>query len=294
MSACACRKPKTHKDCAYCGVGGDGIHICGVCKEEGIDGPVIRGTERRTCEAHKRTTKVVEDFSCGHTQQESVMEMNFTKALAVRERPSHRITSVGPEVMTSVELVATVAGSKDPMAAASRLMTLAHGSFRRLGMMHEADIGRAIGPAGAKRLIAALEIGRRLGQEERAEGRPLRSPKDVYGHYAPRLEDLGVEEFHVAILNSQYRMERDVVVTRGILNSSLVHPREVFHEAIAERAAAIILIHNHPSGDPTPSSDDRLVTEQLVAAGRLLDIPVHDHVIIGRGKYTSFAESGLL
>ena len=123
---------------------------------------------------------------------------------------------------------------------------------------------------------------------------PLRSPRDVFAVFAPRLEDLPVEEFHVAVLDSQHRLERDVTVTRGILNSSLVHPREVFREAIAERAAAIILVHNHPSGDPTPSADDRVVTEQLVAAGRLLDIPVHDHVIIGRGRYTSFAEAGLL
>ncbi|GAC1653831.1 MAG: hypothetical protein NVS4B3_17220 [Gemmatimonadaceae bacterium] len=123
---------------------------------------------------------------------------------------------------------------------------------------------------------------------------PLRAPRDVHAIFGTRLEDLPVEEFHVAILDSQHRLERDVTVTRGILNSSLVHPREVFREAIAERAAAIILVHNHPSGDPTPSPDDRAVTDQMVAAGRLLDIPVHDHVIIGRGRYTSFAEAGLL
>ena len=111
---------------------------------------------------------------------------------------------------------------------------------------------------------------------------------------AGELEGLTVEEFHVAVLDSQHRLERDVTVTRGILNSSLVHPREVFREAIAERAAAIILVHNHPSGDPAPSADDRAVTEQLAAAGRLLDIPVHDHVIVGRGRYMSFAEAGLL
>jgi DNA repair protein RadC len=116
----------------------------------------------------------------------------------------------------------------------------------------------------------------------------------VYHAYAGRLQDLPVEEFHVAVLDAQHRMERDVLITRGILNSSLVHPREVFREAIAERAAAIILVHNHPSGDPTPSPDDRAVTDQLVAAGRLLDIPVHDHVIVGRGRFVSFAEAGML
>ena len=133
-----------------------------------------------------------------------------------------------------------------------------------------------------------------MAAEARDDGVPVRSPSDVYAAFAPRLEDLPVEEFHVAVLDAQHRLERDITVTRGILNSSLVHPREVFREAIAERAAAIILVHNHPSGDPAPSADDRLVTEQLVAAGRLLDIPVHDHVIIGRGRYTSFAEAGLL
>jgi len=116
----------------------------------------------------------------------------------------------------------------------------------------------------------------------------------VYHAYVGRLQDLPVEEFHVAVLDAQHRLERDILVTRGILNSSLVHPREVFREAIAERAAAIVLVHNHPSGDPTPSPDDRAVTEQLVAAGRLLDIPVHDHVIVGRGRFVSFAEAGLL
>ena len=153
---------------------------------------------------------------------------------------------------------------------------------------------RGVGPARAVAIHAALELGRRLAAEARDEGAPMRSPRDVAAAFAPRLEDLPVEEFHVAILDAQHRLERDVTVTRGLLNSSLVHPREVFREAIAERAAAIILVHNHPSGDPTPSADDRLVTEQLVAAGRLLDIPVHDHVIVGRGRYTSFAEAGLL
>jgi DNA repair protein RadC len=143
-------------------------------------------------------------------------------------------------------------------------------------------------------LHAALELGRRLAAEARDEGTPIRAPRDVFAAFAPRLEDLPVEEFHVAVLDTQHRLERDLTITRGILNSSLVHPREVFREAIAERAAAIILVHNHPSGDPTPSPDDRQVTEQLVAAGRLLDIPVHDHVIIGRGRYVSFAEAGFL
>jgi DNA repair protein RadC len=102
------------------------------------------------------------------------------------------------------------------------------------------------------------------------------------------------ESFWILALDAQHRVSAPTVITRGILTASLVHPREVFQAAIVAGAAAIVLCHNHPSGDPTPSPDDRAVTDQLVAAGRLLDIPVHDHVILGCGRYTSFAEAGLL
>ncbi|MBT8487841.1 MAG: JAB domain-containing protein, partial [Gemmatimonadetes bacterium] len=97
------------------------------------------------------------------------------------------------------------------------------------------------------------------------------------------------EEFHALLLNTRHRILREVLVTRGILDASLIHPREVFRLAVAEGAAAIILVHNHPSGDPTPSAEDRAVTRQLAAAGRSLGIPVLDHVVIGRGRYVSLA-----
>jgi DNA repair protein RadC len=182
------------------------------------------------------------------------------------------------------------------LAIGHDVLASAGGSLRRVAAEPVAALTalRGVGEARAVLIHAALELGRRLAGETRDEGSPLRSPRDVYAVFAPRLEDLPVEEFHVAVLDTQHRLERDVTITRGILNSSLVHPREVFREAIAERAAAIVLVHNHPSGDPSPSADDRAVTEQLVAAGRLLDIPVHDHVIVGRGRYMSFAEAGLL
>ncbi len=100
--------------------------------------------------------------------------------------------------------------------------------------------------------------------------------------------------FYVLTLNAQSRVVSCQEVTRGILNSSLVHPREVFRLAIAEGAAGIVVVHNHPSGDATPSADDRAVTKQLVDAGRIIDIPVYDHVVIGGSRYVSFAEAGLL
>jgi DNA repair protein RadC len=103
-----------------------------------------------------------------------------------------------------------------------------------------------------------------------------------------------IEVFYVIALNSQSRVIAIQEVTRGILNSSLVHAREVFRLAIAFGAAGIIVAHNHPSGDPTPSADDRAITRQLVDAGRLLDIPVYDHLVLSAARYLSFAEAGLL
>ena len=143
-------------------------------------------------------------------------------------------------------------------------------------------------------LRCALELGRRHQLELCEPRAKMRGPKDVAMYAAPMLEALEHEEFHVLLLDAQHRLKQTVMITRGLLNSSLVHPREVFAEAIKSRAAAVILVHNHPSGDPTPSAEDRAVTEQLVAAGRLLDLPVHDHIIIGRGRYLSFVEAGLL
>lgn len=216
------------------------------------------------------------------------------------ERPRERLREHGARALSSAELLGILVGSgttgRSAIRVGEEVLLHAQGSLRRVASQPMASLTghSGIGTARAAMIHAALELGRRMSAESREEGVPLRSPRDVFSAFASRLEDLTVEEFHIAILDSQHRLERDVTVTRGILNSSLVHPREVFREAIAEHAAAIILVHNHPSGDPTPSADDRLVTDQMVAAGRLLDIPVHDHVIVGRGRYTSFAEAGLL
>lgn len=216
------------------------------------------------------------------------------------ERPRERLRGLGAQALSSAELLAIIlgagSGGHSAVAVGQEILARSGGSLRRIAAQPVAALTalRGVGSARAVAVHAALELGRRSAAEGREEGAPLRSPRDVFSAFAPRLQDLPVEEFHVAILDAQHRLERDVTVTRGILNSSLVHPREVFREAIAERAAAIILVHNHPSGDPTPSADDRSVTAQLVAAGRLLDIPVHDHLVVGRGRYVSFAEAGLL
>jgi DNA repair protein RadC len=216
------------------------------------------------------------------------------------ERPRERLWSLGAGALTTVELLALLLGTggegRSVLELAAGLLDSNDGSLRRLAQRPRAELLRTvgIGPTKAARLLAAIELGGRVAREERPPVQRIREPEDVVRLFQPRLRDLQVEEFHLLALDSQSQVLREVLVTRGLLNSSLVHPREVFRPAIAEAAAGIIIVHNHPSGDPTPSADDRVVTEQLVAAGRLLDIPVHDHVIIGRGRYTSFAEGGLL
>jgi len=148
--------------------------------------------------------------------------------------------------------------------------------------------------ARAIAIHAALELGRRMMAEHVDEGIPLENGRDIYNLYATQIGNLPVEEFHVGLLDSRHRLEQDILVTRGLLNSSPVHPREVFRTAIAQNACAVILVHNHPSGDPTPSNQDLQVTSQLVSAGKVLGIEVLDHVIVGRGRFTSFAENGIL
>jgi DNA repair protein RadC len=219
---------------------------------------------------------------------------------AQHDRPRERLWAVGPVALTAQELVAVLLGTgcagRDALAVAGDVLRRVDGSLRRLAGRPRAETARVpgIGRSKAARLAAALELARRLGSEVEPPPERIRTPADVHRYYAGRLRDLAVEEFHVLALGSQSQVQGDVLITRGILNSSLVHPREVFRAAIAEAAAGIIVVHNHPSGDPTPSADDRAVTRQLVDAGRLLDLPVHDHVIVGGDRYLSFAEAGLL
>jgi DNA repair protein RadC len=216
------------------------------------------------------------------------------------DRPRERFWAAGPAALTAQELLAILLGAgirgRDALAVAGDVLARSDGSLRRLAGRPWAEVARVpgVGRAKAARLAAAIELGRRVGLEAEPPPERIRGPGDVHRFYAPRLRDLPVEEFHVLALGSQSQILADLLITRGILNSSLVHPREVFRAAIAEAAAGIIVVHNHPSGDPAPSADDRAVTRQLVEAGRLLDLPVYDHVVVGGERYVSFAEAGLL
>jgi DNA repair protein RadC len=220
--------------------------------------------------------------------------------LAEVDRPRERLWSLGPVALTTAELLAillgTGGGGHDVLAVASKLLEVSEGSLRRLAQRPIAELLRCpgIGPTKAGRLVAAFELASRTWREERLPAQRIREPEDVIRLFGTRLRDLQVEEFHLIALDSQSQVLREVLITRGLLNSSLVHPREVFRPAIAEAAAGIIVVHNHPSGDPTPSAEDRAATNQLVSAGQLLDLPVYDHVIIAGDRFVSFAAAGLL
>jgi DNA repair protein RadC len=220
--------------------------------------------------------------------------------LPIDDRPRERLWTLGPAALTAAELLAILIGTgaarEDVLALASRLLSAGEGSLRRLAARPAAELLRlpGLGHTKVARLLAAFELGSRLAREERSAPARIRDPEDVVRLLRPQLRDLPVEEFHLLALDSQSQVLRTVLVTRGLLNSSLVHPREVFRPAIAEAAAGIIVVHNHPSGDPTPSTEDRAVTRQLAAAGQLLDLPLYDHVIIAGDRFTSFSAAGLL
>lgn len=219
---------------------------------------------------------------------------------APRERPRERLFSLGPRALTLHELIALVVGAggggSSAAAVAERIVQTSGGELRRLARMPTRSLEAidGVGSAVAARIAAALELGRRAASESVQEGERVRGPADVHARMGPLLRDLVQEEFHALLLNAQHRVLRTVLVTRGILDASLIHPREVFRAAVTEGAAAVILVHNHPSGDPTPSSEDRAVTRQLARAGRTLGIPVLDHVIVGDGRFSALSDHGPL
>jgi len=227
------------------------------------------------------------------------------------ERPRERLESQGPRALSPRELLAiliemgTRASNGRPARSAldlagDLLQQFADGaggpSLRRIMTASVAEISAipGIGSAKATKILAALELGRRATEEARPERDRLSTPRDVYERMRLLMRDLPHEEFHVLLLNTQNQILRDMQITRGTLDASLVHPREVFRPAIIEAAASVILVHNHPSGDPTPSSEDRAVTRQLRSAGQTIGIEVIDHVVVGEGRYVSFVEAGLI
>jgi DNA repair protein RadC len=217
----------------------------------------------------------------------------------IGEGPRERLLDKGVTALADAELLALQLGSGASGQSAidiARAMLTAFGSLAEIASREVAELARqrGVGPAKAARLAAAFEMTRRLRARPPGVRTVLATPDAVFAAFAPLMEDLRREVFRVALLDAQNGLLRDCVVSEGTLSASLVHPRDVFKPAILESAASVILLHNHPSGDPTPSREDIRLTRQLVECARLLDLRVHDHVIVGRGRFVSLAAQGMI
>lgn len=147
----------------------------------------------------------------------------------------------------------------------------------------------------AVRLTASMQLAEHIANTPKRWLKTIiRDGAAVFAHFGPRMRELKVEQFWVILLDGKHRVQKEILCSQGTLTSSPVHPREVFAQAVSDSAAAIVLVHNHPSGDPSPSTDDISITSRLVEVGNLLGIRVVDHVIIGDGAYASLADRGLL
>jgi len=219
--------------------------------------------------------------------------------LPEEERPRERLIAEGPQALTTAELLAIIIRTGvvgESAVDLGRRLLIDGGDLRSLGAQSVAELQRhGIGPAKAAQIKAALELGARLSAEGGLQpGQPFRRSSEVFDRYHASLRDLKKESFRILMLDVKNRLIREAEVSVGNLSSSLVHPREVFRDAIREAANAVILVHNHPTGDPTPSEEDRQITQRLRQAADIIGIKVLDHIVVGDGRYVSFADEGLM
>ena len=213
--------------------------------------------------------------------------------LPAEERPLYRLHHHGAEALATTELLALVLGTADAPGLAAELLTR-FGSLHQLARTSKAQLRqvRGIGETQAGRLVAMLELSRRL-QAPPADERPrITSPADAAALLTPRMAHLEQEALWVLLLDTRNRVLKITEIYKGSLNTSVVRTGEIFRPAIETAAAAIIVAHNHPSLDPSPSPEDITVTRQIVRAGKLLDIECLDHIIIGR-TFVSLKERSL-
>ncbi len=215
------------------------------------------------------------------------------------ERPRERLLQDGPQHLTEAELLGILLGKGTRRKTAIDLGRELLDRYESLPKLFsrspsELTMVKGIGSAKAAVLSAAFELVRRIQSRKDADRPVFKRSSDVANHYLPLMRDLRKEVFKVLLLNRANRFIREVFVSEGTLDASIVHPRDVFKEAVLEPAAGIILIHNHPSGNPSPSDEDLRITKQLVEAGRLLGINVYDHIILAGENYRSLADEGLL
>ena len=228
------------------------------------------------------------------------MHIKTIKEIPLNDRPREKMAANGAAVLTDAELIAillrTGTAEKSAIDIASE-MTADGGLYKRLAgitRLNELTNIKGLGQAKAATVLAALEIGRRIASAKPIEKIHLSCPQDVADFLMPRLRYAAKEQFVVILLNNKNKVIGTEVVSEGSLSSSIVHPREVYAPAMLHHAAAIMVAHNHPSGDPKPSTEDTEVTRMLARSGKVLGIPMIDHVIIGDGNYYSFLENEAL
>jgi DNA repair protein RadC len=215
------------------------------------------------------------------------------------DRPREKLLDRGAAALTDAELLAILLRTGNAGASAldhARILLTQFGGIKGIddAPARELSAIKGIGSAKSAQLKAGLEIGRRLGREKWEAGRSLRSSEDVFRHFAEQMEKEKRELFYVVLLNNKNKKIREVKISEGSLTASLVHPREVYNPVIRESAAAVIFVHNHPSGDPAPSPEDIEITRRLKQVGEVMGVRVLDHVVIGHGRYYSFSDRGML
>jgi len=231
-------------------------------------------------------------------QDRSLLSARRVGEVPVGERPRERLQRLGAAALKTSELLAILLRTGTARVSVLDVAERLERDFSNLRNISNAEIdelacSHGIGPVKAIELKAALELGRRLAGHTDEPRRTIRTAQDVANEVLDMCT-LPVEEFRILLLNTRNQVVSQKTISRGTLNGSLVHPREVFRHAIATSSNALICVHNHPSGDPSPSDDDLAITRRLVEAGKLIDIQVLDHVIIGLGRTISLRERGLM
>jgi DNA repair protein RadC len=221
------------------------------------------------------------------------------KDLSPDDRPREKLAQHGVSALGDNELVALVIGHGSRQAGAlsvANSLMAAYGGIHGLARCAPDELSRVpgIGPARAAQIAAALELGRRTLVKSPRARLQIGSARDAAAYLLPRFGSRAVEQFGVVLLDTKHRVLRTTVLVSGTLNSTIVEPREVYREAALGGAAAIVVFHNHPSGDPAPSPADVELTRRLAAAGMLLGIHLVDHVVLGDVRYFSFRERGEL
>jgi DNA repair protein RadC len=248
---------------------------------------------RKFSEKHNLTVRDVGKALFKKNRDESKSNNTRIKDISQYERPREKLERHGPDSLSNDELLALILRTGHQSENA---IEMSHRLINEYGLDKLSDLAlnelqeiKGIGFAKACQIIALFEFNKRHAISKR-EGKPIKCAKDVYEYAQPLLAGKDKEHFMILHLDSKSRVIKDEIISIGILNASLVHPREVFKSAIKESANAIVLVHNHPSGDYTPSQEDKEITERLFEAGEVLNIKVLDHVIIGKEGYWSWNE----